>query len=298
MRIVFAGTAPFAVPALEALVAAGHRVELVVTQPDRPGHRGRLTSPAVKHSALRLGLEIAQPERIREAQSVERLRALAPDLLVVAAYGQILPTSVLETAGVAPVNVHASLLPRWRGAAPIAHAILAGDPATGITILQMDSELDHGPILAQAETSIEADEDAAALTARLAVLGGDLLVATIASWRSLEPRAQDHAAATFAGRLKRADGDLEWSLDAAEIDRHVRAFQPWPGVTLPLGEGRLKVLRGRPTSGSGSPGEVLGRSAAGVEVACGRGSYLLELVQAPGRRAMRAALLTSVMTGA
>jgi methionyl-tRNA formyltransferase len=272
------------VPSLRALHEARHRVSLVVSQPDRPGHRLRLTPPAVKVAAQELGLEVFQPERIRTPDSVERLGSLRPELLVLAAYGQIIPRSVLELAPRGVVNVHASLLPRWRGAAPVAHAILAGDSVTGVTIMQMDEQLDHGPILAMAETPIGERETAQELTERLAVLGSKLLVDTIARLDQITPREQDHDAATHAGKLSKEDGELEWDLDAEEIDRRVRAFQPWPGVTLPLEGRRVKVLRGLPLQGDGHAGSTLRVTREGVEVACGKGSYLVQEAQVPGGR--------------
>jgi methionyl-tRNA formyltransferase len=289
------GTAPFAVPSLRALVAAGYRVPLVVSQPDRTAGRGlRLTPPAVKTAAEELGLEVFQPERIRAPEAVARLREVAPELMVVAAYGQIVPSSVLEIPPRGLVNVHGSLLPRWRGAAPVAHAILSGDRVTGVTIMQMDAELDHGPILATAPTEIGPHEDAVSLTARLADLGASLLVDTIGRLNEIEPRKQDHAKATYARKLTRDDGELEWTLDSLEIDRRVRAFQPWPGVTLPWKGSRLKVLRGKPAVGKGRPGSVLGVCPMdGVEVACGSGSYILLQVQLPARRPMAARVLVT-----
>jgi methionyl-tRNA formyltransferase len=232
------------VPSLQALDAAGHEVQLVVTQPDKPGHRLKVTPPPVKVAAQELGLEVYQPARIRDPESVEKLRALSPDLLVVVAYGQIIPPSVLAIPKFGAVNVHASLLPRHRGAAPVAHAILAGDRETGVTIMRMDEQLDHGPILAARTTLIAEGEDAVALTSRLSKMGAELLVDTLARIESVEAVDQDHVGATLAPRLRREDGELEWSSGAAEIDRRVRALQPWPGVTLPTKRGRVKVLRG------------------------------------------------------
>ena len=232
-------------PSLRALHTAGHDVVLVVTQPDRRAHRGmKLTSPPVKVAAQELGLPVYQPEKIRDAESVERLTAIAPDFLVVVAYGQILPHSVLEIPSLGAINVHASLLPRWRGAAPVARAILAGDHETGVTIMKMDEQLDHGPILGVRATPIGETEDAAALTARLADMGAELLVETLANFDELRVVGQDHKRATVAPKLGREEGELDWDLGAAEIDRRVRALQPWPGATLPTPRGRVKVLRG------------------------------------------------------
>jgi methionyl-tRNA formyltransferase len=255
------------VPSLRALHAAGHEIRLVITQPDRPGHRMKLTPPAVKLAATQLGLEVYQPERVRDAEVVERLRALAPELIVVVAYGQIIPRSILEIPGRGVVNVHASLLPRHRGASPVAHSILAGDRETGVTIMRMDEQLDHGPVLAVRKVVIEPQEDAAGLTRRLAEVGAVLLVETIAHLDALTEVEQDHARATIAPRLRREDGELDWSLGAEEIDRRVRALQPWPGVTLPTSRGRIKVLSGH------------------VE----GDRYVPEVVQVPGRKPAPAA---------
>ena len=258
----------------------------MVTQPDRPGHRLRMAPPPVKLAAEGLGLEVFQPEKVRAPESVARLRAVSPELMVVVAYGQIIPRSVLEIPPKGILNVHGSLLPRHRGAAPVNHAILAGDAVTGVTIMCLDELLDHGPVLASRATEIGPDEDAAALGERLAVMGAELLVYVLGRFDELRPVEQDHAAATLAPKLSRSDGQLEWDLSADEIDRRVRALQPWPGVTLPLDGTRVKVLRGRPLGGCGQPGEVLASGSRGVEVAAGLGSYLLEEVQPPGRRPM------------
>jgi len=233
------------VPSLRALHAAGHEILLVVTQPDRPANRGmKITPPAVKVAAEELGLPVYQPERIRDPEAVERLRALAPDLLVVVAYGQIIPRSVLSIPRLGAINVHASLLPRHRGAAPIARAILAGDRQTGVSIMRMDEQLDHGPVLATASTPIGDREDAGSLTTRLAEMGADLLVETLEKFDKLAGEEQDHAQATVAPKLKREEGQLEWEMGAKEIDRRVRGLQPWPGATLPTARGRVKVLSG------------------------------------------------------
>ena len=249
-------------PSLRALRAAGHDIVLVITQPDRPGNRMKVTPSPVKVAAQELGLPLHQPEKIRDPAVVERLRSLAPDVMVVVAYGQIIPAAVLSIPAKGVVNLHASLLPRHRGAAPVAGAILAGDRETGVTIMRMDEQLDHGPVLATRDTAIGSREDAAALTARLAEMGAELLVETLARLDEIEPRTQEHEHATVAPRLRREDGELDWSLGAEEIDRRVRALQPWPGATLPTARGRVKVLSGH------------------VE----GDRYVPEVVQAPGKK--------------
>lgn len=250
-------------PSLRALKEAGHEIQLVITQPDRPANRGmKLSAPPVKVAAQELGLEVYQPERIRDAEAIKRLRELKPDLLVVVAYGQIIPASVLSIPRLGALNVHASLLPHHRGAAPVAHAILAGDSETGVTIMRMDEKLDHGPVLATRATEIGAQEDGAMLTSRLAELGAQLLVETLDHLEEIKGVEQDHGAATIAPRLRKEDGELEWSIGAREIDRRVRALQPWPGATLPTKKGRVKVLSGH------------------VE----EDRYVLDIVQLPGKR--------------
>jgi len=232
------------VPSLHSLHKAGHEIQLVITQPTRPGNRMKPAPPPVKVAGEAIGLAVIQPERIRAPEVAERLRQLAPDVLVVVAYGQIIPAMVLATPRLGAVNVHASLLPRHRGAAPVAHAILTGDRETGVTIMRMDEKLDHGPILAVRKTAIGEGEDAASLTRRLAVMGAELLVETLERLDHITPVEQDHDRATLAGRLRREDGQLNWNMDAAEIDRRVRGLQPWPGVTMPTKSGPVKVLSG------------------------------------------------------
>ena len=250
-------------PSLRALHKAGHDIALVVTQPDRPAGRGmKLTPPPVKLAALELGLAVYQPQRIREPEAVERLRALSPDFLVVVAYGQIIPRSVLDIPRLGALNVHASLLPRWRGAAPVAHAILAGDRQTGVSIMKMDEQLDHGPVVAVRATPIGEREDAVELTGRLAEMGAELLIETLEHFDELRVVGQDHGRATMAPKLTKEIGDLDPTMDARDIDRRVRALQPWPGATLPTSKGRVKVLRGH------------------VDGA----RYVPELVQLPGKK--------------
>ena len=250
-------------PSLQALHEAGHDIRLVITQPDRPARRGlTLTASPVKVAAQQLGFDFYQPEKIGDRQVVEVLRRVALDVLVVVAYGQIIPKSILSIPRHGAINVHASLLPRHRGAAPIAYAILAGDEETGVTIMQMDEKLDHGPILASRRTAIGEREDAPSLTGRLAEIGAQLLVETVGHLDEIEGVEQDEEAATIAPRLHKEDGELEWDRGAVEIDRRVRALQLWPGVTLPTKRGRVKVLSGH------------------VE----GDSYVPDLVQLPGKR--------------
>jgi methionyl-tRNA formyltransferase len=232
------------VPSLQALHEAGHEVLLVITQPTRPGHRMKATPSPAKLAAEALGLEVYQPARMRDPEVGEKLRGLQPELMVVVAYGQIVPGPVLSIPRHGAVNVHASLLPRHRGAAPVAHAILSGDRETGVTIMRMDEQLDHGPVLASRKTEIGGDEDAQALTNRLAGIGAALLVESLEHLEEIRAVEQDDGAATVAPRLKREDGELEWAMGAQEIDRRVRGLQPWPGATLPTKRGRVKVLSG------------------------------------------------------
>jgi methionyl-tRNA formyltransferase len=203
-----------------------------------------VTASPVKVAALEMGLPVYQPEKMRDVAVVERLRELDPDVMVVVAYGQIIPPAVLSIPARGVLNVHASLLPRHRGASPIAHAILAGDRETGVTIMKMDEQLDHGPLLAVQATPIGEGEDAVSLTARLAALGALLLVVTLDNLDAIRAVEQEHGRATVAPRLRREDGELSGSEGADEIDRRVRALQPWPGVTLPTKRGRVKVLSG------------------------------------------------------
>ena len=231
-------------PSLRALHEAGHDIVLVITQPDRPGHRMKVTPPPVKVAAQELGLPVLQPEKIRDPAVVARLSELQPDLMVVVAYGQIIPRDVLTIPAKGVVNVHSSLLPRHRGAAPIARAILAGDDETGVTIMKMDEQLDHGPVLAARSTAIGARENAAGLTTRLAEMGAELLVETLDRLDDIDAVEQDHAGATLAPRLRKEEGELDLSMEAREIDRRVRALQPWPGATLPTARGRVKILSG------------------------------------------------------
>jgi methionyl-tRNA formyltransferase len=262
MRIVFMGTAELACPCLEAVAKVpGHEIVAVVTQPDRP--KGRDLKPApppVKVTAERLGLPIQQPLKIREPVAVDSLRAIQPDLIVVVAYGQILPKPVLEIPRLGCINVHTSLLPRWRGAAPIQYAILHGDPETGVTTMYMDEHMDTGDIILQRAQLIHAEDTSASLHDRLAKLGADLLAETVGLIaQGKAPRAkQDETRTTYAKKITKDDGRIDWTKSAVEIERQVRAFNPWPGTHTRLGDLPLKVWKVEVEEGvSGNPGELL-----------------------------------------
>jgi methionyl-tRNA formyltransferase len=295
LRIAFLGTADFAVPSLAACLAAGCDVAAVVTQPERPGDRGRPAPRPVGELARERGLPLLQPHRIREPAATAELLDLGLDALVVAAYGQILPVALLEGPRLGGVNVHGSLLPRWRGASPVAAAILAGDAETGVSIMRMDAGMDTGPVYAMRATPIAAAETASELTGRLAALGADLLVEVLAGLEAgtVTAAPQDGAAATLAPRLRRDDGRVDWSeMGAAEVDRRVRALDPWPGVTAPLGGAEVRLLAGEPLArgdGAGPPGTVLRTDREVAEVATREGVYAVRRVQPPGRRPMDAA---------
>ena len=285
---MFAGTAPFAVPSLDALLAARHELSLVITQPDRPGNRNKILPTPVKQAALKAGLHVYQPERAGSPEALAQVRWAAPELMVVVAYGQILPPELLEIPPLGVLNVHASLLPRHRGAAPIARAILAGDAVTGVTIMRMDSELDHGPVLATRKLPIGSGSTAVELTTELARMGAELLVEVLTDLGRHPAVEQDHARATTAPRLRKEEGQLDWSMPADEIDRRVRALNPWPGTTATLAGKELKVLRGVPAADRGKPGEIIGVGSDGLLVATSEGAYRVEEVQLPSRRPMPA----------
>ena len=291
-RVVFMGTPDFAVPALQAL-ARDHELVGVVTQPDRPAGRGRqLAPPPVKEAALALGADVFQPPTLRRPEAVERLARWQPELVVVAAFGQILRPEVLAIPPHGCLNVHASLLPRYRGAAPIPAAILAGDGRTGVTIMRLDQGLDTGPLLAQAEWPIGPHDTAGSLTAALARLGAGLLVEVLPGWLAgaVVPRPQDDAQATYCRTLRKEDGLLDWALPAAHLDRQVRACDPWPGAYTTWAGQRLKVLRARPLPAGpaalpAAPGRVLDLDP-GVGVATGDGVLELVEVQLAGKAAL------------
>ncbi len=287
--LVFFGTPEFALPALAALIESGRAPELVVTQPARPAGRGRqMQEPAVARWARRHGLRVAQPGRVRDPEFVAAVGALAPEVAVVVAFGQIFPRELLDMPRLGCVNLHASLLPRWRGAAPVAAAIAAGDRVTGVTTMLMEEALDSGPILLQEEVEIGERETAGALGIELAERGGRLLTRTLDRLErgAIEPRPQDEAQATYAPRLRRADARADWSGSAAALDRKLRAQSPWPGLESTLRGAPVKFLRARPAlePAGGAPGEVLGLHDSAIQVACGgRIALLVEELQRPGR---------------
>lgn len=291
LRVALFGTPEFALPTLEALVAH-HDVRLVVAQPDRPVGRGlRLEAPPVARRAHELGLALAQPEKLRrDAAFQEALAALELDVAVTAAYGQILPQALLDVPREGFLNVHASLLPRWRGAAPVQHALIAGDAVTGVSIMQTEAGLDTGPVRLVREHRVAPDEDAPALLAALADLGAQALLEALAllALGRLPSTPQDDAAATLAPRLTREDGRIRWAEPARRVvDRH-RGVTGWPGSWCAWGDAVLKVHALTEAEGAGAPGTVLGVDAEGVVVACGEGAVRLAEVQAAGRPRMGA----------
>ena len=300
MRVVFAGTPEFAAVALQRLQAAGFQIPLVLTQPDRPAGRGmKLQASAVKAFALSRDITVAQPQGLRldgkyaadAAAAQETLHAARPDVIVVAAYGLILPTWVLTLPRLGCLNIHASLLPRWRGAAPIHRAIEAGDAETGITIMQMDAGLDTGDMLLVERERIDAQDTTASLHDRLATLGGRLIVEALemAACGGLRPQAQPAEGITYAHKIDKAEAAIDWRLGAALIERRLRAFDPFPGATAVLAGETLKLWRAETCAGSGRPGEVLAVGDAGIVVACGDGALRLTMLQRAGGKRLPAA---------
>ncbi len=288
MKLVYLGTPAFAVPSLERIVAAGHEVCGVFTQPDRPKGRGQKDAMSpVKEAALRLGLTVHQPERVRRPEVVEQLRAMAPDAMVVVGYGQIIPQTILDIPPQGIINVHASLLPKYRGAAPIQWAIARGEKTTGVTTMKIDAGLDTGAMLLKWETAIGADETAVELGARLAPEGADLLVRTLAELAAIVPEAQDDAQATLAPILKREDGHVDWTARPQEILNRVRGFQPWPGAYGFLRGQRFHVWRGAMAGREIAPG-VLVAEGKRLFAGCGAGAIELIEIQMEGKKRMAA----------
>lgn len=293
MRLIFLGSPAFAVPALEAVASAGHAVLEVITQPDRPSGRGRqVTASPVKQTALGLGLPVWQPERIKHPEVVAHLAELRPEAMVVVGYGQIIPQSVIDIPPLGIINVHASLLPRYRGAAPIQWAIARGETRTGVTTMLIDAGLDTGDILLKREAEIGEEETAVELAPRLAAMGAALLVETLEGIRAgtLAPVKQDPSQATYAPLLKKEDGRVDWTQPAREIHNRVRGFAPWPGCYAGFRDHLLHIWKTRLSEGAaGAPG-TLRASLGQLWVACGGGSSLELLeVQLEGRKRMPAA---------
>ena len=288
MKLIFAGTPVFAAQALRAILAAGHQVALVLTQPDRQSGRGMAVHASpVKELALANGIEVFQPPTLKDDAAQQRLRDVGADAMIVAAYGLILPQAVLDTPRLGCINIHASLLPRWRGAAPIQRALLAGDRETGVCIMQMDAGLDTGAVLHRASLPIDDDDTAATLHDKLADLGARLIVEALAN-SPLTPTAQPDQGATYAAKIDKAEAWLDWLLPASQLARQVRAFNPFPGAAARVGGNPLKVWRAEVESVDGiqaEPGTVLAADKAGIVVACGQGALrLTELQKAGGKR--------------
>ena len=290
MRVIFAGTPPFAAAALDALADAGHDIVLVLTQPDRPAGRGmKLTASAVKQAALARGLPVYQPASLKTPDAQAALAAAGADVMVVAAYGLILPQAVLDLPRHGCLNIHASLLPRWRGAAPIQRAILAGDAETGVTIMQMDAGLDTGAMLLKIPVPIRATDTAATLHDALAAAGASAIVDALADYPALVPAKQDEAQATYAAKLSKDEARLDWSQPAEALARAVRGYNPAPGAWTLLDGAPLKVWAAQPVPGAGQPGEVVRADADQLVVACGSGALALSEVQPAGSKRMPAA---------
>jgi methionyl-tRNA formyltransferase len=294
VRVVFLGSGAFAIPSFEAVLDAGHEVRALVTQPDREKGRGRaLAPPPLKPVAEARGVPVLQPRRVREADVLEALRGMAPEVQIVVAYGQILPRAVIDLPTHGTINVHASLLPLYRGAAPIQWAIVRGESETGVTTMLIDEGLDTGPTLLSRTTPIGASETAADLAPRLARLGAEVLLATLHELETgtLRPVPQDAARATLAPIIDKEEGRLDWTLDAIAIERRIRGFHPWPGTTATLQGRALKVLAARAEGreGAAEPGTIAALRPEGFVVACGDGSSLLVTrVQPESRRPMAA----------
>ncbi len=300
MRVAFAGTPAFAAAALGSLVRAGHEVVLALTQPDRPSGRGmRLTPSAVKTAALGFGIPVLTPPTLKDsdpegAAAVEALERSLADVLIVAAYGLLLPERVLNACrGIGPdnslrsLNIHASLLPRWRGAAPVQRAIEAGDAETGVCIMRMERGLDTGPVVARRSVAIAADETAASLTEKLASLGAELICEVLGRPGELSCSPQPAEGVTYARKVLKSESAVDWTEDAETIARRLRAFTPFPLLSARLGGETIRIHAARAVPGSGRPGEILGCGAT-LTVACGRGAIECRSLQRPGKAAMAA----------
>ena len=282
MKLIFAGTPEFAAVALRAIINAGHEVVLVLTQPDRPSGRGmKLRYSAVKEVALAAGIEVFQPQTLREHDAQERLRSFAADAMIVAAYGLILPQAVLDMPRWGCLNIHASLLPRWRGPAPLHRAILAGDGTTGVCIMQMEAGLDTGPVLLAESLPIVSDDTTGALHDKLAELGAQMIVKALHQL-PLKPNPQPGTDACYAVKIEKSEAALDWRLPAAQLDRKIRAFNPFPGAFADLDGFAIKIWRADQMTICGTPGQIVSIDTDGIVVACGEGSLRLTELQKPG----------------
>ena len=281
MRIVFMGTPDFSVPVLQALHDAGHEIAAVYTQPPRPAGRGKKDRPGAVHArALDLGLPVRHPISLKGDAAQADFAALDADIAVVVAYGLILPQAVLDAPRHGCLNIHASLLPRWRGAAPIHRAIMAGDAQTGICIMRMEAGLDTGPVLLRDATAIGAEETTGSLHDRLSAMGAALIVETLDRLPDLSPVPQPDAGVTYAAKIDKAEARIDWTAPATEVDRRIRGLSPFPGAWCEIGGERVKLLGSRVTDGQGDPGQVL----AGLTVACGEGAVAITRLQRAGGR--------------
>jgi len=290
VRLVFAGTPDFAATALKALIADGHTIVGVYSQPDRPAGRGRKLQPSpVKQVALDHEIPVFQPETLKTPEAQKQLADLNPDVMIVAAYGLILPKAVLDIPTHGCLNIHASLLPRWRGAAPIQRAIAAGDDETGITIMQMDEGLDTGAMLLKSLTAIDDSDTGGSLHDRLAELGGNAIIKALELLQKgeLTGEPQNDELACYASKLSKTEGHIDWATDATVIERLVRAFNPWPGTYTDLGDQRIRIHEARAlvTTSDGLPGTVIQRDREGIDIACGNGTLRITRLQLPGSRA-------------
>ncbi|WP_298627786.1 methionyl-tRNA formyltransferase [uncultured Legionella sp.] len=291
LNIVFAGTPEFGLPCLEALSQSSHHISAIYTQPDRPAGRGRkLQASAVKEWALAHHIEVFQPLNFKSQETIDELAALKPDVMIVIAYGLILPRAVLETPRLGCINVHASLLPRWRGASPIQHAVLYGDTTSGVTLMQMDVGMDTGAMLSKAECPITPDDTAGSLHDKLAQISAEPLLAVIDALakHQTQPEEQNNELATYAGKISKEDARINWHDPAEAIDCKVRAFNPWPIAYTEFGDELLRIHQARPvdTEHEELPGTVLSIDKSGMLVATGKKALLIERIQFPGGKAI------------
>ena len=294
MKLVFFGSPVIALVSLKRIIEEGHRIELVISQPDKPTGRGKKLIPTpLKRFAQDLNIPVYQPVKIRKDQiALEKIKKINPDLNVVVAYGQIIPSSIIFLPKYNSINVHFSLLPKYRGASPIQWALLNGERKTGVTIFELNERMDEGDILAKEEVDIHPEEGASELEVRLAQKGAELLVKTIAKIGKIKPQKQDHSQATYAPRIKKEDGRIKWEKNAIFIERLVKAYTPWPSAYTFLADQRIKILKGKKEAFKGqssSPGEILEVKKKGIEVCCGDASvFLIENLQPENKKPMSA----------